>query len=227
MRIAPNQQKVNFTAIPLHPVKICRIPNGQKMLSCEGVISMLDPKDPQDISNVRNILESWKSHRDLIEKFCKQFFSSDDRLPNEQYLALEIPNGKEKIIAGIERLCPTVDSDATDIHLSYLITNPEFEADNPNRTVKGIGEILLAKAFHVAKESNAYDLDIFSSNDPFYFKTLANAEIKLDESKFPVLQTFGTQSLFTFVREHFDKYIEYCERKYGFKFPSLPGVNQQ
>lgn len=220
MRITATQKKVSFTSTPLYPVKIRRVLEHGVSVPIDAVLTKLNPNSPQDKKAVKTILQNWRSKTALINEFSDFFVEAAHKIPKEsEFFALELESDGKKQIAGVSKLYYHANATAyTPLDLSHLISNPEFDANNSRRTIKGIGEVLFSVAFQRAKELKTPSLGFFSTNNRFYYHTLRKAKINLSDPGNPIITK---KQQFKLPQNLFAKYIEYCEKKYGFKFPSL------
>ena len=217
MKIQNCDNKVNFTSNPLHNVKLKKITNGTQNGFVNAIFSELNPRDLKgDVATIKKIQNDWSNAGWLLEDFCEGFDSGSS--PSCKYYAIEQPEGrllKDKIIGLIQvAQFPVKNAPLqTKLELVKLITKPQFSSKNRFREITGIGEVMLAEVFNIARNTKAKFVDFSPYDKGFYFNTFKEAGMNLlkpiETGKYHIKKSF------------FDKYLKYCENKYGFKFPSI------
>lgn len=206
-------QNTTFTSTPIHYVKLKKITNGVENGFVKAVFSKLNQADEKDRIAIQQVQDIWGKKEFIANSCCENFFK--EQSPETQtYNCIELisnaPLG-ERIIGLAKSL--TLDLGKTKIyHLSWLAS--KLKLDNPERGIKGVGEVLLGEVFNKAKNKKM-PLEFTSSNDSFYFKTFKNAGLDFVEDE--ELFEMGN-GLFTIQKRDFDKYINYCQKKYGTDF---------
>lgn len=183
---------VNFKSRPLHQVNL---KNELDRGFVPAVISELDPKDDGDIEALENVAKNWKD-----ANYTKDILSSIKKIKplttntNYKFYAIELPE-KKPLHERILGLLNTVFFKEKNLEILYLQTKPEImHKNNYLRELKGVGEILMAKAFNLANIFNAPALSFYSHADFFYERIFNKAniqnrdicpEFEIDQSDFP------------------------------------------
>lgn len=219
-----NKNKVNFTSVPINQVKV-KCLKGTDFVHQNAIISKLTPNCAEDLQAIKNIKTTWAKISSIANAFCTRFLSvSKDASPYEYY-ALEIPQ-KNSSANKIVGLFNTVITDENDLKLDYIVTASDFCFKKSERQFKGIGEVMFGGICNLAKEKSANCVRFFSTNMGFYNTTLKNAHIQKYEDMKSSL--FSPNSSFIRIYPNaFEKYTNYIEQKYNFKFPLITKPNPQ
>lgn len=209
------KQNINFTSTPINPVYLKKIHDEKVTGKLRVTLSKLNSRDKEDKVAITKITSYWQleeNEKQLLKDFFKDFKSPKT---DEHFLCLEVKNedSLDKRIIGLMKYEKEKYPTFQNIHLSYLITKPEFSKANTERTLKGIGEILLGKMFYLANKINASNINFRSSDNKFYITSFEKAGI---ESGFlGNTLSFGNFSL---KNSSFEKYFRYIEKKYKTTF---------
>lgn len=206
--IGMTSNSTNFGSRPLHNVNL-RNAEGSFV---PAVISELDPKDAVDIEAMRNIRANWKKALYVgdIAYYFKE--ASQETIENEEisrFYAVELHQPKllqDKIVGLINVF---FEKGKNNLDLSWLQVKPELMHKNKStkREIRGIGELLTAKAFSVANDFKASILSITPAND-FYEKSFEKPGVKLSSNE-----------LGCFIdHPYFNQYLKYIEKKYDITF---------
>jgi len=216
---------LNFGSRPLHQINLRR--GAGEGFVC-AVVSELDPKDAEDVAALQKIAQSWHGAKyagDILDYFVGN--RKPEPMPCEValykksppvfgYYAVEMSDKKslgERIVGLLQTTFKNW-YNSPNLEMDYVQTKPDLKFDNGAvRTVKGIGEILMAKTCDLAKSFGAKDITIESSNDAFYLNSCKKADIKLLDG-----QEDDKYGVFYLQSNDFDKYMKYIEQKYQTKF---------
>jgi len=203
------KNNVNFTSTPIHDVNLKRIADGANI---PAVFTRLSIKNDEDLNAVTQIKNKWPKVHQIITCFCNEFCKPQTY--DADYFAIELKNNtpflSEKIV-GLFKSIKIKNGDKERVYLSRIFSKPEHMRDNETRTIKGIGEVLLAETFNLAKKIKATCLDFHSDNDAFYFRTFEKAKIKIEPG-----ENFDPKNHdFHFSEKYFDQYIDYCKKEYS------------
>lgn len=213
MQILNQNNNIKFTSTPLYHVNLKRVGNNADGFE-RAIISKLNPYDKIDDSAIKNI-RNHLIHNEMYERqhcvgtdFCEEF--EDHFLDMANFNAIELINNEElsKKIIGLVSFYKNLSGK---MRLKLLFTMPNCQNANQKRKIKGIGEIALGNVFNQAKELNAKEITIDSSNSAvkFYEKTFKKAGIN------PKLQKGQS---FIIKNNDFEKYLNYIKNEYKIDF---------
>ena len=215
MQISNQNNNVNFTSTPIHSVNLKKLTNGAEDGFVKAVFSKLDPNDINDSLAIHELKATWDVPYNLMDEFSREFNLS---IKSHEYNAIEMVGEAPlyKRIVGL--ICSNSYSRNNEIISTgrVLITKPELSKKSDARSVKGVGEMLLGKAFYQAKLAKSKEFKFDSSATDFYEKTFADAKIRIIKG----VNFFqeGGNDRFVIGEKDFDKYINWCQQKYQTNF---------
>lgn len=208
MQIQSQKNNVSFTSTPIHTITLKKLTNGVENGTIKAVFSKLNPFDIKDIESIEKIKETWSDPEKLIHSFYRHF---KEKKSDNEFFAIELDekNGLSKTILGLLNTC-FLPKDKM-YHLLTINTKPNFIKGRKDKEIKGIGEIMLGEAIQQAKQKKVDSFNFISLADNFYDHTFEKAKLKFHKSE-------NSYAHYIIESEDFDKYIEYCEKKYGNNF---------
>lgn len=206
----------NFTSVPISCVNLRKLENGVEAGVENAVFSVLNPHDVMDRQAIQEIWKNWMHCSPLFNQICREFLNPN--IKNfDNYNVIELL-GKNKLserIVGIARSTVDNASGQSRFHLGSLVVKPELIAQSKERKLKGVGEVLLASLFKQAEKIKSSCFEFYSANDNFYYKIFKNAGMKFENTgdEYTLLDALTVVD-----NPDFNKYTNYCQKKYDFKF---------
>lgn len=212
MKVLNQNNNIAFKSVPIHHVNVRNAKTGELI---PAMFSKLIPSDPKDYEAISRLSESWeKDSFEIFETFCKHFLGKHHAQPTDkQYRCIELL-GNEKLDERIIGISETKTEKFGNLHGAFLFVKPELNATNPKRTIKGIGEVLNAEVFDLAKKLKAPFIDFQSSDDVFYRATFKPMGVIAHEKS----DGISDLTLFVIDEKEFDKYLNYMSDKYKIDF---------
>lgn len=203
---------VNFTSIPLGNVML-KDGAGKPVEAVLSVLRLCDFKDRSALEEIRDV---WVDKTSLKRNIDYLLSDVLDREDGSSVYAIELTD-KKRLVDRIVGLAKVVKADSN-ISLSTLVTNPDCSFEyGKERTVRGVGEVLLGAVCKKVSEMRDVALDFMAIDQNFYKKTFRRAAVKDIYS--PVNRS---DDHFTLSPEACQKYQEYCQRTYKHNYPTMP-----
>lgn len=217
------RQNINFTSTPIHNVNLRKVTNGKEDGFISAVFSKLNLGDTEDKTALWHIQNTWdeseKKSKAVANTICKHFLAKKQERQAD-YFCLELEN-KESLgnrIIGLMELQPEKHDSKDVLYLSLLTTKPDFIHKKENRTIKGIGEILVGEAINQAKKGNHSRLDIWAEDKGFFARIFEKTKIDLEKI---LTRSNRDWDEYEIKREHFQQYLKECEKNYKTNFSEI------
>jgi len=215
MQVSTQNNRVNFTSTPLHPVNLRKFTNGAQDGFVKAVFSKLDPNNLEDLAALKEIETNADSEKSAILRMLCGFFPYNC-FQNDQYHCLELvgEGSLAQRIVGLLNTTPGLGDKKAYVG-KLIATVPRFKYGKDDRGIKGVGEVMLGETFNLAKKGGFERLSFDSTKNPFYDETFRTAKVNVQERE---ISGWDSARNIIIPKTEFDKYINYCEDKYKFKF---------
>ena len=174
--------------------------------------------EKEDINIVGTLDDLWDVPHALMKDFRRNFdfFNLTSKNNSREFYAIEDIRKKapEKKFKALIELYTVNLSNNKFLCLENFFVNPMLFSKNEKRKFANIGEVFLGKVFSRAKEENADFVKFVSSEHNFYKKVLQRAGIKTSGNNY--FNKYADH--FCIPKIEFDKYIQYCKKKYQTDF---------
>ena len=215
MQIKNQNNPTSFKSKFLNPVYFNRINQNETKTLVKGICSRLEK---EDLTTLEKLDELWNVPHALMQDFRRNFdfFNFTSKNNTREFYAIEDISKKppEKKFKALMELYTANLSKNKFLCLENFFVNPMLFSENKERKFANIGEMFLGKVFSKAKEENADFVRFVSSEHNFYKKVLKRAGIKTTGNNY-----FNKDAdHFCIPKIEFDKYIQYCKKKYNTDF---------